>query len=731
MALVHVLTHMTIDEAEQSAQRHLSELKTDVQAIKAAEQRAMKAIKHPELLEEPKEKEQPKATKPPAPDMPSADSPWYSVAKAGKKAEQGILDFFDGDFQALDNGVPIGGTEDTTPHLTRRLAKRMANCRKTDDTKTEDCVLRVAFIGSAQTVGRDMFHNESFPFVAEERLRLVAKAAGLELQVMNNAQDSDRSKEGPQSMHLCVGNFVGDSVDVIAWDLDNSMQGAPPAQFEAFVRWAFASEPAMIMINRGGPHARSRRGKRRTLFNFAQGHDASVYEDDPDDIPEPREEPYVGSKEFKARWEEGRNEFWFDLVDQYSDFMDFAAVDPSGSIWTLDHLQAFSNGAFETGKALPLVDCGNDHPAPCDQVPPFIENKLKSKKVSLDDFTKDQIGGGELCAALFGCRNILYGGLRSHELRGELNALPIVRSFRFAAAMLAAPNGGDDNVVQLGDEGAVAAVATSRSRALAIKLLPPPKHCNEAFCTKVPTCMTSYLPNLGPSLSSAIVLNKGSDEDLAQDLAEDLTQDLVVEDLAIPTNDTNVTIDTVFLGNDTAIAANDTVPPAADTVPPAVIPRMGAAHFADNPEFAVANLEKRFAPLGYVDRKYGYRLTEDKPTPIVIDGNATGEFEPTDSPTAEIAFVMEGEGPVVLCEPPCFMDRCSQMRRMPLIPHITMQLDGEPLEVSPELPHATEANGPFCKTVADNVQPGKHTLKLTAITKAPHYTMFSHVITFS
>lgn len=219
-------------------------------------------------------------------------------------------------------------------------------------------------------------------------------------------------------------------------------------------------------------------------------------------------------------------------------------------------------------------------------------------------------------------------------------------------------------------------VASAKSRALSLKSLPPPKYCSEAFCSAVPTCRTSYLPNLGENLVNVMLSNN-------------------------------------------------------DTFPPASIPRMGAAHFADNPEWAVDNLEKRFAPFGYVDRKYAYRLTEGKPTPIIVDGNATGEFEPEDSSTADIAFTMEGEGPVVLCEPPCFMGICSKMRRMPLVTHATMELDGEKLELTPDLPTAVEAGGPFCKTIADHVKPGEHILRLTALTKAPHYTMFSHLITFS
>jgi hypothetical protein len=219
-------------------------------------------------------------------------------------------------------------------------------------------------------------------------------------------------------------------------------------------------------------------------------------------------------------------------------------------------------------------------------------------------------------------------------------------------------------------------IAAAKRRSLSLKSLPPPKYCNEIFCNAFPTCMTSYVPNLGKSLSSVMLQNN-------------------------------------------------------ETFPPESIPRMGAAHFADNPEWAVENWEKRDAPFGYVDRKYAYRLTENVPTPIWVDGNKTDEFEPSDSATADISFIMHGEGPVVLCEPPCFMGICSKMRRMPMVTHVNMELDGEKLELTPDLPTSIETSGPFCRTVANKVPPGEHILRLTAITKAPHYSMFSHLITFS
>jgi len=55
-------------------------------------------------------------------------------------------------------------------------------------------------VGSAQTSGRDIFFNQSFPFVVEQRLRKTTEAAGLDLQVWNHAMDSDLSREGERSV---------------------------------------------------------------------------------------------------------------------------------------------------------------------------------------------------------------------------------------------------------------------------------------------------------------------------------------------------------------------------------------------------------------------------------------------------------------------------------------------------------------------------------------------------
>jgi len=524
-------------------------------------------------------------------------------------------------------------------------------------------------------MGREVFFNESFPFVTEKRLRPIAEAAGLELKVMNHAMDSDLSKEGPQSSHMCVANQVGKNVDVIAWDLDESMQGEPAAQMEAFIRWTFASQPAMIMINRGGPHGRSRRGKRKVVVNIGPGHDAEVWEDKIEDVPEPRESEYIGSDSWKDRWEQGRNDFWTSLIETYSSHVDIAAVDPTGAIWTLDHLQSFSNTALEADKILPLVDCGKEHPAPCDQVPAFVANKLAKTNTTIEDLASEvQLSEGKVCSATFGCRHIKYGGKRSHELRGELNALPIARALQTAAAILASPNGLKELLVASEE-----VLTTSANRALSANSLPPPEHCNEMFCSVYPTCMTSYFPNLGPDLMSTIVTNN-------------------------------------------------------ETFPPMAMPRKGAAHFADDPEFQLQNLEKQFAPLGYEDRKFAYRLAVDDGIAKMkmVGGNMTDEEEEEDVARSDILFSTTGSGPLVLCEPPCLAGVCSKQRKMPLIKFVTLELDGVALETPVDLPVvAIEVGGPFCKTIAASVPEGDHTLRIFTSVQAPFHVMFSGLIAFS
>ena len=58
---------------------------------------------------------------------------------------------------------------------------------------------------------------------------------------------------------------------ILSWELDDVMSSNRAAQFEAFLRWslaggteagAYARIPSLILVNRGGPHTLSRRGRR-------------------------------------------------------------------------------------------------------------------------------------------------------------------------------------------------------------------------------------------------------------------------------------------------------------------------------------------------------------------------------------------------------------------------------------------------------------------------------------
>jgi len=95
------------------------------------------------------------------------------------------------------------------------------------------------------------------------------------------------------------------------------------------------------------------------------------------------------------------------------------------------------------------------------------------------------------------------------------------------------------------------------------------------------------------------------------------------------------------------------------------MPRLGASHCVNNPSVQLNDLEKRFAPLGHKDRKFAYRLAAEK-------GN---KKKKEDASTTAIAFTAKGNGPLVVCEPPCFLDECSKNRKMPLLDYATLWLD--------------------------------------------------------
>ena len=100
----------------------------------------------------------------------------------------------------------------------------------------------------------------------------VAAAAGLHLEVVNAALDNELFREGPQKTHFCLWNALGPrGADILSWELDDVMSSNRAAQFEAFLRWSLAGGtgagahariPSLILVNRGGPHTLSRRGRR-------------------------------------------------------------------------------------------------------------------------------------------------------------------------------------------------------------------------------------------------------------------------------------------------------------------------------------------------------------------------------------------------------------------------------------------------------------------------------------
>ena len=386
-ALMPLLLHMTVHQTFEASRRHLSTLELSPNVRRTFQSRL-------------NEHHVDDDTKP---------SHWDELIQQTGNAAEAILDFFHGEPRALQDGIPFGGTEQSLAVLTERLADRISRCARATHGSTEyrkkHCSLRVVFAGGAQVSGRDIFKNQTYPYHVESRLRDLAEAAGLELEVLNSAMDSDLSREGPQTAHMCMENFVGSDVDVVGWDFESMMQGHPAAQIEAYVRWTAALKPALILFNRAGPHTRARRGKPRAIVNLVGNHDATIYEDDLEDIPEQRQDLYRDSERFAELWANERNSFWSTVFEKYTSFLDLAGVDPSGSIWHLDHLHEFSNMAFDGEKALPLYDCpAPGHPPPCDQVPPYVIRHLQRDNQSLADLPRDDTSGA-FCDTQIGCRH--------------------------------------------------------------------------------------------------------------------------------------------------------------------------------------------------------------------------------------------------------------------------------------------------------------------------------------
>lgn len=210
---------------------------------------------------------------------------------------------------------------------------------------------------------------------------------------------------------------------------------------------------------------------------------------------------------------------------------------------------------------------------------------------------------------------------------------------------------------------------TTNSKAFSIRDLPSPKYCSN-FCDMVPTCLSSYVPNIGRALGPA------------------------------------------FLSNETF---------------PVSTPRIGACHFAQDPDFQIRNLDKRFAPLGWNDRKFAYRLAKHDPN----QKPKNKDKSPLDAERTAIGFNTTHPGPLVLCEPPCFIDECSPKRMKPFVQHVTLELDGQVLPTPRAPPLQTEVGGMFCRIISKLVPAGDHILRMSTEVVFPNHVMFSHLITFA
>jgi hypothetical protein len=112
-----------------------------------------------------------------------------------------------------------------------------------------------------------------------------------------------------------------------------------------------------------------------------------------------------------------------------------------------------------------------------------------------------------------------------------------------------------------------------------------------------------------------------------------------------------------------------------------------------------------------LDIKFGYRLANGK----------------EDSPAVEIAFQSTSGGPLVVCEPPCFVDECPSKRKIPLLQNATITIDT--MEVKPLDKQFPEV-GKFCAVLQEAVSVGDHILRISTSVVAPEFAMVSHVISF-
>ena len=180
---------------------------------------------------------------------------WESIIERASAREAEARARWGNDARVFDEGFPVrSGQDGGLAGLVQLLAVRMSACSKSKSEANrkrkerndghelpelpeegrDNCSLRVVFLGSALTVGRDNHQNRTYPAHTERVLRstlgpLLLKI-GLRLEVINAAMDHDLAREGPQKSHLCLTNQVGQGADVLSWEFDEIMAASRPAQ---------------------------------------------------------------------------------------------------------------------------------------------------------------------------------------------------------------------------------------------------------------------------------------------------------------------------------------------------------------------------------------------------------------------------------------------------------------------------------------------------------------------
>ncbi len=70
------------------------------------------------------------------------------------------------------------------------------------------------FGGSSVTAGHDNYYNQSYPFVAERRMKRALKALGVELVVRNIAQGANNCRPST----YCYESMGGSNADWMGWE---------------------------------------------------------------------------------------------------------------------------------------------------------------------------------------------------------------------------------------------------------------------------------------------------------------------------------------------------------------------------------------------------------------------------------------------------------------------------------------------------------------------------------